>query len=70
MENYVCCQSFQCINFFKSSPFFSCRFEVKKVPDSGLQFDTIRAVADYEYKVQKRTVVEVHKTKQVNEVSG
>lgn len=55
-----------CIDLFKK-PIFRCKFRVNRVPESGLQFDTIRAAASYTYKIDRRTAVDVYKLPEPSE---
>src|SRR3989344_3420117 len=58
----------QCIDLFKR-PIFRCKFRVNRVPESGLQFDTIRATADYTYEIDRRTAVDVYKLPELQAVA-
>ncbi len=51
----------ECIDLFKSRPTFLCNFKVLRVPERGMQYDFIRAQADYIHKVNRKSAIEIRK---------
>lgn len=54
----------ECVDLLKN-PTFSCLIKATRVPEEKLEFDNIRASADYLYKVTDHAVVEIRKPVQI-----